>query len=52
MAIQLFKAKYEVDECLAEIRECLEVGWTGFGYKTIEFENAWKEYTGLPFAFF
>ncbi len=50
MGIQLFKAKYEIEECLAEIRECLEVGWTGLGFKTVEFENAWKEYTGLPFA--
>ena len=50
MAIQLFKAKYEVDECLAEIRECMEAGWTGLGFKTVEFENAWKSYTGLPYA--
>lgn len=48
--IQLFKAKYEVEECLKEIRECLEIGWTGLGYKTVEFENAWKKYTGLPYA--
>lgn len=50
--IQLFTAKYEVDECLAEIRECLEAGWTGLGYKTVEFEEAWKQYTGMPFAHF
>lgn len=50
MGIQLFKAKYEVEECLSQIRECLEVGWTGLGFKTIEFENAWKNYTGLSFA--
>lgn len=50
MAIQLFKPKYEIDECLAEIKQCLEVGWTGLGYKTVEFENAWKAYTGLPYA--
>ncbi len=50
--IQLFKAKYEVEECLAQIRECLDVGWTGLGFKTVEFENAWKAYTGLPFAHF
>lgn len=50
MRIQLFKAKYEVEECLNEIRKCLEVGWTGLGFKTVEFENAWKTYTGLPFA--
>lgn len=46
MTIQLFTPTYRVDECLNEIRECLEVGWTGLGYKTIEFENKWKEYTG------
>ncbi len=50
MAIQLFKAKYEVEECLAQIRECLEAGWTGLGFKTVEFEKAWRAYTGLPFA--
>lgn len=50
MAIQLFKPKYEIEECLTEIRDCLEKGWTGLGYKTVEFENAWKSYTGLPFA--
>lgn len=48
--IQLFKAKYEIDECLAQIRECLEAGWTGLGFKTIQFEDAWKDYTGFPFA--
>ena len=30
-----------------EIRECLEKGWTGLGYKTVEFEEAWRDYTGL-----
>ncbi len=46
MSIQVLKPKYHVDECLAEIRECLEIGWTGMGFKTVEFENKWKEYTG------
>ena len=50
--IQLFKPKYEVEECLEEIRECLEAGWTGMGFKTVEFEEAWKAYTGMPFAYF
>ncbi len=50
--IQLFVPTYRVDECLAEIRKCLEVGWTGLGYKTVEFEDAWKDYTGLPHAHF
>jgi dTDP-4-amino-4,6-dideoxygalactose transaminase len=38
--------------CLAAIKECLERGWTGIGYKTVEFEEAWKRYTGLPNAHF
>lgn len=50
--IQLFRPHFRVDECLAEIRKCLEVGWTGLGFKTIEFEEAWKKYTGLPHAHF
>ena len=29
-----------------------EKGWTGLGYKTGEFEEAWKNYTGLPHAHF
>lgn len=50
--IPLFSPLYRTEECLAEIRECLEKGWTGLGYKTIEFEEKWKEYTGLPNAHF
>ncbi len=52
MSIQLFVPSFRVDECLAEIRVCLEKGWTGLGYKTVEFEGAWKQYTGLPNAHF
>lgn len=48
--IATFAPKYDVDACLEEIRECLEKGWTGTGFKTIEFEEKWKEYTGLPNA--
>lgn len=50
--IQLFVPAFRVDECLAEIRQCLEIGWTGLGFKTTEFEEAWKKYTGLPEAHF
>lgn len=50
MAIQLFVPTFDVDACLAEIRECLEKGWTGMGFKTVQFEEAWKQYTGLPHA--
>lgn len=52
MSIQLFVPTFAVDEVLAEIRECLERGWTGLGYKTVEIENRWKDYTGLPHAHF
>lgn len=50
--IQLFVPTFRVDECLAEVRECLEKGWTGLGFKTTAFEDAWKTYTGLPHAHF
>ena len=50
--IQLFVPTFRVDECLAQVRECLEKGWTGLGFKTNEFEQAWKAYTNLPHAHF
>src|SRR5512143_3973963 len=50
--IHLFVPNFRVDECLEEVRVCLEKGWTGLGYKTVEIENAWKEYTHLPHAHF
>lgn len=52
MAIQLFVPTFSVEECLEEIRDCLEKGWTGMGYKTVEFEKKWKEYTGFSNAYF
>lgn len=50
--IHLFVPTFRIDECLVEIRECLEKGWTGLGYKTVAFEDAWRAYTGLPHAHF
>ena len=50
--INVLKPKYRTDEILDSIKDCLNIGWTGMGYKTIEFEKAWKEYTGLPNAHF
>jgi len=52
MAIQLFVPQFEIEECLAEVRECLEKGWTGLGFKTVAFEEKWKEYTGFRNAHF
>ena len=50
--IQLFVPTFRVEETLEEIRECLVKGWTGLGYKTVAFEEAWRVYTGLPYAHF
>jgi dTDP-4-amino-4,6-dideoxygalactose transaminase len=50
--VQLFVPTFDVEDCLREIRECLEKGWTGMGFKTIQFEDEWKAYTGLPNAHF
>ncbi|NOU90933.1 aminotransferase class V-fold PLP-dependent enzyme [Paenibacillus sp. LMG 31460] len=49
-SIQLFKPSYHIQACLDEIRDCLEKGWTGLGYKTEELEKKWMAYTGLPHA--
>lgn len=50
MSIQLFKPTFHIEECLDQIRECLEMGWTGLGFKTVEFENKWNEYTGHNYS--
>jgi dTDP-4-amino-4,6-dideoxygalactose transaminase len=50
--IQVLKPYYRVDECLAQMKECLDIGWTGMGFKTVEFEDEWKKYTGLKNAHF
>jgi len=50
--IHLFVPKYRAEEALAEIRTCLETGWTGPGEKTAQFEAAWRAYTELPNAHF
>jgi dTDP-4-amino-4,6-dideoxygalactose transaminase len=52
MAIQLFVPTFDVEACIEEIRECLEKGWTGLGFKTVQFEEAWKKYTGFSNAHF
>jgi len=52
MSTQLFIPSFRIDECLEQIRECLEKGWTGLGFKTVEFEKAWTDYTGLPYSHF
>ena len=50
--INVLKPKFRTEEILETIRECLDKGWTGMGFKTEEFENAWKDYTDLPNSHF
>ena len=50
--INLFVPTFRKEEVLSQISECLDKGWTGLGFKTQEFEDKWKEYTGLPNAHF
>lgn len=52
MSIQVLKPKFHVDECLSGVRECLERGWTGMGFKTVEFEENWRAYTGHKNAYY
>lgn len=52
MSIQVLKPKFHIDECLDAVKECLEKGWTGMGFKTVEFENEWRKYTGHKFAYY
>lgn len=52
MAVQLFVPRFRVEECLSEIRQCLEKGWSGIGFKTVEFEQAWCRFTGFPHSHF
>src|SRR5689334_9012640 len=50
--IQVLQPKFRVDETLLEIRRCLEIGWSGMGFLTEEFEQRWKEYSGFSNAHF
>jgi dTDP-4-amino-4,6-dideoxygalactose transaminase len=50
--IQLFEPKFETEECISELRKCFDIGWTGMGFKTKEFEEEWLKYTGLRNAHF
>lgn len=50
--IHLFAPTYDVEGCLANIKEVLESGWTAPGAWTHRFEEAWKEFAGVPNAHF
>lgn len=50
--INLFVPKFRTEEIFVHMKECLEKGWTGLGFKTIEFEEKWKQYSGFENAHF
>lgn len=50
--IALFTPAFDVEGCLNEIRICLEKGWTGIGFKTLEIEKNFGEYIGQPYCHF
>ncbi len=50
--VHVFVPKFRVEESLDAVRACLERGWTGLGYLTVEFEQRWREYTGFEHALF
>jgi len=50
--INLFVPKFRKEEVITQISECLDKGWTGLGFKTIEMEDKWKDYTSLSNAHF
>lgn len=50
--IQLFAPHFDIDRCLAEVRVCLEKGWTGIGFKTVEFEQRFCALVGEPYGHF
>src|SRR3989338_6844252 len=50
--VRLFVPTFDTEACLNEIKECLDIGWAGLGFKTVQFEKAWCSYSGLPHAHF
>jgi dTDP-4-amino-4,6-dideoxygalactose transaminase len=48
--MQLFRPKYEVEECVNAIREVLESGWTGTGPQCKKFEEEWSHFTGAKYS--
>jgi dTDP-4-amino-4,6-dideoxygalactose transaminase len=50
MSVQLFRPYYRKNEVLKEIEECLDLGWTGLGFKTNKFEEAFKKYADIPYS--
>lgn len=52
MTIQLFKPKFRTNKILKNLRQVFDIGWTGIGFKTNEFEEKWNSYTKLKHSIF
>ena len=52
MAHQLFVPTFDTKSVLAQIKECLDKGWTGAGFKTDQFEKSWGLYSGHKHSLF
>lgn len=50
--MQLFKPRYEVEECVEEIRKVLESGWSGQGPRCSALETEWCRFTGADYTHF
>lgn len=50
--VHMFQPKFRTNEVLDQIKECLDIGWTGDGFKTREFELAWCKYSGVNNALY
>ncbi|MHA2363882.1 MAG: DegT/DnrJ/EryC1/StrS family aminotransferase [Candidatus Hodarchaeales archaeon] len=51
MATQLFKPVYkDTDQILKDLKEIMDIGWTGLGGKTAEFEKVFAETVKAPYA--
>lgn len=50
--LQLFRPKFEVEECLDVLREVLQSGWTGPGPQCKKFEENWCDFIGVKYAHF
>jgi dTDP-4-amino-4,6-dideoxygalactose transaminase len=49
-AVPLFRPNFRIDECLEAVKDCLEKGWTSIGYKTLDFEEKWRQYAEIRHA--
>lgn len=50
--ISLFRPVFNIEDSLYSIKKCLELGWTGYGGRSHEFEKEWNNYAGANHSLF